>query len=172
MSEIKYPFEPKQGYKFVDLNNKYMQEAMKAAKEMAYDSGNETSTPIGGVFVKNGEIILKASNGSTYHKENGCERKKLGIVGKDYELCPGCSAKVHCEANAVRQAEEKHIDIYESDFYMFGHYWCCELCCKKLSKYNIKNYYLLEGASDLFDRNKETCQNGNWEYFKSLINKK
>ena len=156
-------------YKFVGMGNIYMQEAMNTAKELSWDTGNETSTPVGAVFVIDNKIILRTSNGSDYHKNNGCERKKLGIVGKDYELCPGCSYKVHCEAKAVNEAKKMGIDLKGSDMYMFGHFWCCKPCCDALETVGVNNYYLLENAWDLFDRNKATCRNGDWVYFKNLI---
>lgn len=156
-------------YKFVGMNNKFMQEAMKAAKELAWDTGYETSTPVGAVWVKNGKVIFREGNGSDYHIKNGCERKKLGIVGGQYELCPGCSYKVHCEAKAYEHAKKQNIDLQGSDIYMFGHFWCCEPCCKAMDEAGVKDFYLLENCWSLFDRKKKSCKNGDWEYFKSLI---
>ena len=164
-----YPFEPKKGYQFVTMDNSYMQAAMKAAKELSWDTGNEPNSPVGAVFVLNGKIILRSSNGSDYHKKNGCERKKLGIVGKDYELCPGCSSKVHCEQKGHQEAKIKGISLKGSDMYMFGHFWCCEPCCKALEEAGVANYYLLKDSHLLFDRKLPTCKTGDWDYFNSLI---
>ena len=164
-----FPYEPKKGYKFVDLDNKFMQEAMNTAKELAFDSGYETSTPVGAVFVKGGKIILRSANGSNYHFKNGCERKKLGIIGKDYEICPGCSYNVHCEAKAVKKAQIENINLRDSDMYMFGHFWCCEHCCKTMDKVGIKDIYLLDNCWNLFDRKKIDCKNADWLYFLKLI---
>ena len=169
MQKIKYPYEPPQGYKFVKINNKFMQMAMQTTKELAYDTGINVLAPIGLVLVKDGKVIVRSVAGSDYHQKHGCERQKMGIVNGEYELCPGCSYKVHGEQNAIRQAKEKNIDITGADAYLFGHFWYCELCCKALAEYGITNLYLLKDAYLYFDRDQPTCRRGDFEFFKSLI---
>ena len=156
-------------YKFVGISNKYMQEAMKAAKALAWDTGYETNTPVGAVWVKDNKIILTEGNGSDYHKKNGCVRKKLGITAPLYELCPGCCSKVHCEAKATKLAKETGINLRDSDMYMFGTFWCCKPCCDAMKDAGVKDIYLLENCWNLFDRKKKDYKNGNWEYFNNLI---
>jgi tRNA(Arg) A34 adenosine deaminase TadA len=144
-----------------------MQEAMKAAEELAHPG---TVTPIGGVFVKDGTVILRSGNGSSYHTEHGCERKKLGIAGStDYELCPGCSYKVHCEYKAVERARKENIDLSGTDVYLFGHFWYCESCCNQLEQAAVRDYYLLKDADVYFDRNKPTFKGGDFNFFRTLI---
>jgi len=153
----KYPYEPPEGYKFVELQNPFMIEAMKAAKE-AYESGFNKSAPIGLVLEKDGKILVKTVAGSDYHKLYGCERRKLGIVNEEYEKCPGCSYKVHSEQKAVKIARENNIDIHGANAFLFGHFWYCDRCCETLRKNGVTNFYLLKDADILFDREKPTCK--------------
>jgi deoxycytidylate deaminase len=169
MAKTQYPYEPPQGYKFVDIKNPFMQAAMLASKELAFDTGINVLAPIGLVLVKDGKVLLRTMAGSDYHQKFGCERQKLGIVNGEYEQCPGCSNKIHAEQNAIRQAQDNNIDITGADAYLFGHFWYCEPCCKALAEKGIVNLYLLDDANLYFDRSLATCKRGDFEFFKSLL---
>ena len=169
MEKITYPYEPPQGYKFVDMNNKFMQAAMQASKELAFDTGINVLAPIGLVIVKDGKILLRTIAGTDYHQKHGCERQKLGISNGEYELCPGCSYKVHAEHNAIKIATEQNIDLKGADAYLFGHFWYCEPCCNVLKAAGVNDFYMLKDAHLYFDKSQPTCRRSDFEFFKNLI---
>jgi len=147
---IKYPYLPEgRSILYVGEDNKYMQEARKCAREHSLDK----LMPNGTVIVKNGKIISRGANGSTYHDTHGCERVKRGIpTGQGYELCEGCHPKNHGEPKAIREAKEKGEDINGADVYLWGHWWCCESCWSSMIEAGIRNVYLLENSEILFNK--------------------
>jgi len=167
MSKIKYPYEiPEIPYRSVPMSNKFMQEAMKYAKEEAYDTGFGKEAPVGVVYVKDNKVIVGAGHGNDYHLRNGCKRKKLGIPsGQKYELCPGCDYASHAEPKAIAKAQKNNLDIKGSDAYLFGQWWCCKSCSDKMVKVGIKNIFLLVDSEKYFNRDLPTCKHGDWEYF-------
>ena len=152
---IKYPYLPEgRTILYVGIDNPFMQEAKKVAREFSLDK----AMPNGTVFVKNGEIIARGANGSNYHDTHECERVKRGIpTGQGYELCEGCHPKNHGEPKAVKDAKEHGKDTNGADAYLWGHWWCCEPCWNEMIKAGIKDVYLLENSEVLF--NKENPNN-------------
>lgn len=105
--------------------------------------------PIGSVVVKDGVVVGMGSNQATircpwvqnWHKTH-CVRKILGIKTHDwYFICPGCALfKNHSESQAVRNVNPQ-LGPYE--LYLYGHYYCCYSCERKLLKHNVKRVYTL-----------------------------
>lgn len=153
--KIKYPYLPEgREILYVSEDNIYMQAAKKYAKENSLDK----VMPNGSVLVKDGVVIGRGANGSTYHDTHECERVKRGIpTGQGYELCEGCHPKNHGEPKAIKEAKEKGIDTADADAYLWGHWWCCEPCWNEMIKAGIRNVYLLANSEILF--NKENPNN-------------
>ena len=137
---------------YVGEENTFLQMAKEAAEELSLDPEH----PTGAVVVKNGIMLGQGANGSTYHQEHGCERKKQGIpTGQQYELCPGCDPANHAERRAiedVRAREGAHATelLSGADLYLWGHWWCCQWCWEAMIEANIRNVYLLSGAKEQF----------------------
>ena len=144
------PYLPKgRTVAFAPLDNTFMQAAKKAAQDHSLDKKH----PTGAVIVMDDVILGRGANGSSYHEENGCERKRLNIpTGEGYELCEGCSPKNHAEPTAIRNAIEKGNSPQGADLYLWGHWWCCEGCWGAMIENEIANVYLVEGAWEMFGR--------------------
>ena len=153
--QIKYPYIPESRViLYVEEDNPYMKETKKYACEHSLDK----VMPNGTVIVKNGEVIGRGTNGSSYHETHECERVKLNIpTGQDYELCEGCHPKNHSEPKAIQNAKENGEDTNGADLYLWGHWWCCEPCWNAMIKAGIENVYLLENSEVIF--NKENPNN-------------
>ncbi len=145
---IVYPYIPEgRTIKYVPLDNEFMREAMRYAKEYSLDKNK----PNGTVLVKDGVIIGKGANGSDYHLHHECERARLKIpTGQGYELCEGCHPKNHGEPKAIKDAEDHGFDTKGADAYLWGHWWCCQSCWDKMVEAGIKDVYLLEGSEEVF----------------------
>lgn len=174
MQKINYPYEiPGKPYQYVPITNRFMQEAMKFAKEEAYDTGFGKSAPVGAVFVKDNQVLVGAAVGNDYHLKNGCKRKKLGIPsGEQYELCPGCDYSSHAEPKAIIKANTSRIDLKDSDVYLFGQWWCCNPCSDKMVEAGVNNIYLLNDSEKFFNRDLDTCKHGDFQFFYNLIKEK
>lgn len=126
---------------YVPESNKFLATAETAAFELSTD----VEHPTGAVVVRDGVILGVGANRSEYHMEHGCERKKRGCpTGTGYELCPGCDPKFHAEQQAIADAGE----CAGADLYLWGHWWCCESCWRKMIGAGIRNAYLIDGAAD------------------------
>lgn len=155
--EIAY-YQDSKWYKFVPSDNQYMILAKNAALQHSLTS----VFPIGIVAVKNGNILATAGNGNGYHEKNinseghikGCvrrfvsnEQEKTGgqklLSGEGFELCTGCSVDSHAESNLLKSVPTKSV-LEDADVYMYGHFWCCEDCWKKLLDAKIQNVYIVE----------------------------
>lgn len=147
---IKYPYLPLgRIIQYVPTLNEYM----SAAQDVAREFRGELQQPNGVVVVKEGVIIGRGSIGMNYHFENGCERIKHNMpTGVGYDLCPGCSYENHGEANAIKDVAAHGKDAHDADLYLWGHWWCCEPCWKKMIDAGISNVYLLEGSEELFNK--------------------
>ncbi len=147
----KLPFLPEgRAISYVSENNEFMQAARKAAEDLSLDKKHRT----GAVIVKNDEVLVAGANGARFHKIIGCIRKLFNApTGKWYVICPGCSPKNHAEQTVIRNAKTKYsiTEIEDSDLYLWGHWWCCELCWKAMIDAKIKNVFLCEGAFDKFN---------------------
>lgn len=134
---------------YVPPSNKYIQEA----KEYARINSLDKEMPNTSIIVKNGLVIGRGANGSTYHDIHGCERVRQNIpTGEGYELCEGCHPKNHGESRAIKNAKDEGQDIKGADLYLWGHWWCCEPCWNAMIAAGIKNVYLLENSEILFNK--------------------
>jgi deoxycytidylate deaminase len=146
-----YPYLPEgKGILYVPEGNPYMAEAREYARLHSLDDSVKT----GSVLVKDTEIIGRGANGSTYHKEHGCERVRQHIpTGQHYELCEGCNPKNHSEPRAIADAVAHGFDTKGADLYLWGHWWLCKPCWNAIRDAGIKSVYLMEGSEKLFDKN-------------------
>ena len=88
---------------YMPISNQFMAEA----KEYARVNSLDKEMPNTSVIVKDGVIIGRGANGSTYHQTHICERVKRNIpTGEGYELCEGCHPKNHGESRAIKNAKE------------------------------------------------------------------
>lgn len=149
--DILYPFLPQdREINYVPVTNEFIQEAYRFAREYALDK----TMPGAAVVVKDGVVIGRGANGSTYHADNVCERVVQGSKsGEGYDLCEGCHPKNHSEPSAIAQAKENDHDVSGADVYLWGHWWCCEPCWQTMIEHDIRDVYLVEGSEILFDKN-------------------
>lgn len=154
---IKYPYLPHgRTIKYVEALNPYMVEARRIAKEYSLDKNMPNASII--VDPENGKVVGVGANGSNYHEIHGCERIRLHIpTGQGYELCEGCSPQNHGEPKAILDAEKNGYNVSGMDLYLWGHWWCCEPCWRKMIEVGIRDVYLLEKSEILF--NKENPDN-------------
>jgi dCMP deaminase len=147
---IQYPFMHAKGIvDYVPADNEYMQAAKKVAREKSLDK----TMPTGTVLVKDGKIIGRGANGSTYHDEHGCERVRRNIpTGQGYELCEGCHPKNHSEPTAIRNAQEAGHDTKGAEAYLWGHWWCCESCWNAMIENGIAKMHLMDDSEHLFNK--------------------
>ncbi len=166
--EILY-FQDQRFYKYTESDDEFMD----TAKQSAIDYSLTSVFPIGIIAEKDGAIIIKAGNGNGYHEKNlstpnhrkGCvrrylndEREREGLgkfkSGEGFELCPGCHTDSHAEANLIKKAVEigKYSDLNGANIYMYGHFWCCRDCWKKMIDANIKSVFLPKFANNFRDK--------------------
>ena len=134
---------------------------MAEAKKIYLES-KERQHPTGAVVVKDGNIVGRACNNAPIknpfiqrlHKRGLCTRRILGIpTGKKYWMCPGCArSSNHAEALSIDDAEKRGNNVKGADLYLYGHWWCCEPCWTKMIRSEIKDVYVVDGASDMFKR--------------------
>lgn len=152
---IEYPFlPPGRTIEYTPANNTFMREAYLFAREHALDK----VMPGAAVIVKDGEIIGRGANGSTYHENNPCERIIQNCPsGQGYELCEGCHPKNHSEPSAIQDARDNGHNPEGADLYLWGHWWFCEPCWNAMIEAGIRHAYVLENSQILF--NKKNPQN-------------
>ena len=149
---IDYPYMPDDGeIRYVSADNQFMQAAEQVAREKSLDK----AMPTGSVIVKDGHILGRGANGSTYHETHECERVKRGIpTGQGYELCEGCHPKNHSEPKAISDALTRHTaeELKGAELYLWGHWWCCEPCWRAMLDAGIHVVNLLEHSEVLFNK--------------------
>ncbi len=157
---IVYPYIPAdRTIKYTPARDRFMRAAETACLELSTDRHHQT----GAVLVKDGAVVARAANQSVlknerllaFHGKGWCVRKLFKIPsGRKYWLCPGCaSARNHSETLVVKAARRLGIDTAGVDIYLWGHWWCCELCWRAMNKAGIRDVYLLEGSEKLFNKN-------------------
>lgn len=125
--------------KFLSLENKFLQ----AAKDCALQDSLDPEHPTGAVVVKDGNIIGKGANGSSFHPHFGCPRKLLKVKsGTGYWMCPGCSTKNHAEQKALADCLKHGQDPKGADVYLWGHSYCCKWCWKAMEQAGVKDVFL------------------------------
>lgn len=136
---VKYPYLPDGGViVYVSADNPFIQEAKEFAREHSLDK----TMPNASIIVKNGKVIGRGANGSTYHDEHGCERVRLNIpTGQGYELCEGCHPKNHGEPKAIADAAKHHEGTHGAELYLWGHWWCCEPCWNAMLTAGIQGIF-------------------------------
>ena len=147
MPKVKYPYLPKaKEIKYVSENNRFI----LAAKRMAEGSGC-TKQATGAVLVKDGKIIGRGSNAG--RKVNVCPRVLNGSkTGEDYHFCKEqCAQEGHSEVMAIKDANQKSHKTEGADLYLYGHWWCCEPCWNTIIEANVRNVYLVKGATEKFN---------------------
>lgn len=149
---IAYPYLPEGcEIRYVPAGNAFMH----AARQVAQKDSLDTKMPVGSVIVKDNKIIGRGANGSQYHVDKGCERKKLGSpTGQDYDKCAGCQPQEHSEAKAIADALTR-VDpeaLKDSQLYLWGHWWCCQPCWEAMQKVGIHTAYLLNKSEVLFNK--------------------
>jgi deoxycytidylate deaminase len=131
---------------YAAADNEFMMAARAAAETLSSDKEH----PTGVVITRDGGILARGANVSTYHEEHGCRRKELHIpTGEGYELCEGCDPRNHAEQGAISEVQG---GCKNADIYLWGHWWCCESCWSKMIEAGIKNVYLAAGAEEKFKK--------------------
>ncbi len=150
METSDFPYLPSgRTIQFVPESNEFMIKASNVARDLSLDPGHRT----GCVIVREGMAIGIGANGSRFHKVFGCLRKAFTVkTGTHYWLCPGCRPCHHAEQKAIRNAQEKGMDLFGADVYLWGHWWCCKSCWDALIAVGIDHVYLMEGAKEKFDK--------------------
>jgi deoxycytidylate deaminase len=153
---IKYPYLPEgRTILYVGADNIFMVQA----REMARLS-NDQQQPTGAVLVFQDKVILGDSNKNPLtssfliklHKKY-CIRHMLKIPsGQKYWACPGCAGnESHAESRVCKQLLKNGVTDRPLDLYLWGHWWCCDVCWKNMLKIPVRNVFLLEGSELLFD---------------------
>lgn len=104
----------------MDINEKFMKEALKEAKKAC----NKLEVPVGAVIVKNGEVIARAHN----QKETKLDTTK------------------HAEILAIQKASKKLNSWRLIDCEMYVTLEPCSMCAGAIINSRIKKVYI--GASD------------------------
>ncbi len=152
-----YPYLPEgRTILYVSSSNPFMQEAERVCHERSTDKNHST----GSVVVMNDKVIGSNANKAGFknpfligvHQKGICVRRFLKIKsGQKYWLCPGCaSPENHSESLAVKDALSKNGKINGADLYLWGHWWCCEVCWNNMIKAGIRDVYLLDRSIELF----------------------
>jgi deoxycytidylate deaminase len=154
--EIKYPYLPEgKNILHVGMDNVFMVAAKEAAR-----LSNDQQQPTGAVIVCDNKIVSSFSNKNPLtssfliklHKKY-CIRHMLKIPsGQKYWVCPGCAKnESHAESRAVKDFIKNKISCIKPDLYLWGHWWCCDVCWNNMLKLPINNVYLLEDSEILFN---------------------
>lgn len=122
---------------------------MLAAKKATEKTGCKKQ-PTGAVLVKDGKILMTATNAGL--TVNICPRVLKGSkTGTDYHLCQEvCKQEGHSEYSVVKKALAKGIETEGADIYLWGHWWCCQPCWDAMIAGRIKNVYLEQDADKKF----------------------
>ncbi len=150
IDQIIYPYIPEnRTIQYVPADHKIMQLLKEYARLMSLDRIHPTASFI----IQNDKILGRGANGSNYHEQHGCERKRLNIpTGKGYELCEGCHPKNHSEPRAINHAKSGGYDTTGTDLYLWGHWWCCQWCWDSILEAKINNVYLMKNSEVLFNQ--------------------
>ena len=154
--EIIYPYIPKgRTILYAPTGNPFIQAAREAARR-----SNDQQQPTGAAIVASGKILEAEPNRNSLnskklinlHKKY-CVRHMLGIPsGKMYWLCPGCTKNEnHAESRAVKKLLKGEKPEGPFDVYVWGHWWCCDVCWKNMMRLPVRDVYLLENSERLFN---------------------
>lgn len=147
-----YPYLPKNRVIFyAHKTDKFI----RGAKEMVQDIKKQypwARYVTASLVVNDGKIVGKAVNRDVHL--SFCPRRVFqSPSGGGYHLCPRhCHPKNHSEVLALNDAARKGKDAAkDSSLYMYGHWWCCKPCWDAMAGAGIKDIYLIEGATELFE---------------------
>lgn len=136
-------------YETCSALNEFMCEARHVAETQSLDLKQK----VGCIIVSESIVVGRGANGSSFHLEHGCERKRLGCKsGEGYELCEGCHPRNHAEPTAIADAISSGLGhrLEGSAVYMWGHWYCCSECIKAMRSAGITHVYLPNGAEGMF----------------------
>ncbi len=114
---------------------------------------------------QNGNEIVSSAQDSSLHNlanknDRVCFREILKLEGKwksqdGYEMCSGCAAYNHGEANAIRAAiKEGKLNLLQgSTAYIANHWWACDDCRQKMYDLGIKQIILDPTCQRIFGDN-------------------
>jgi deoxycytidylate deaminase len=152
-----FPFIPEgRTVIYVPIDNPFMRQAAEMIKHAGC-----AKHPVAAVLVKDGQVIGRGANGSmrSDQRHSVCKRIELKcLTGTGYEHCPNCVTPGHSESTVIKDAREQGHDLAGADIYLFGHWWCCEPCWDKMVEAGVREVYLLEKATELFDRPEGTVE--------------
>lgn len=90
--------------------------------------------------IKNGNRIWTGTN-SCKTPQAVCPRKDLP-TGEGYEMCLEiCGQTQHAEVQACEKAGD---GADGATLYLFGHYYCCDMCKKVMDAFGIKEVVIIE----------------------------
>lgn len=123
--------------KITDENNTYMLLAKQAA-ERSRCKKMQIGTCLA---TKDGKFII--GNNDTEIDIEECPRKDLP-TGKGYERCKDiCKQNYHAEASAIENARKIGLETLGSVLFLYGHWYCCDLCLGTMEKAGVIEYYVL-----------------------------
>jgi deoxycytidylate deaminase len=142
---IEYPYLPSsRGILYVPENHA----CMYVAKIISRGSGC-VKQPTGAVVVSGVEIIGMGTNAGKRVEE--CPRWG-SPTGENYGPCRSvCMQEGHAEVMAIRNALSLGHEVTGTDLYLYGHWWCCEDCWRKIISAGIKRVFLMENSWELFN---------------------
>ncbi len=159
--EVKYPYIPEgKTILYVSSENNFMAQAREAAR-----LSNDQQQPTGAVIVYKDKIIGSDSNKSPLTSpfliklhQKYCIRHLLKIPsGEKYWVCPGCAGnESHAESRVCKKILRSGIPDRPLDLYLWGHWWCCNVCWDNMLKVPISNIYLLKDSEVLFNAKNST----------------
>lgn len=145
-----HPYTPPgKHYQYVKENHPSMKKAKILTAPLREEYPHVVVT--GSVVVKDGDILGQGINNPVHR--SFCVRTAFACPsGQGYELCPTyCHSDNHSEAKAIADARAKGYQTKGADLYLYGHWWCCQPCWEKMIDAGIKNVFLVQGATELFD---------------------
>lgn len=150
MPNVKYPYLPKGK---VVLYVPATHRCMVVARQLAQRQSLDKVMPTASLILAGNTVIGSGVNGSNFHEKNPCQRVALDCkTGEGYELCEGCHPKNHSERKAIQDAQSKGHDTKDTDLYLWGHWWCCQLCWEAITDAEITNVFLVKNSEILFNK--------------------
>ena len=139
---VKQPYLSKKFTVSYEDDNEFFDYGKDIYRYADHSLGQITTT----LYEKEKLILTYASNGGPlFHKEHGCERKRLHIpTGQGYDLCMGCNPVNHSEISAIKRAKlyGKYEELRGATAYLYGHWWSCKDCSDGMEEAGIKHLNL------------------------------
>lgn len=136
-------------YEYVNIENDWMKLAYKLAKNLYMQKKWNLKTSPVAIIVKDGKFVSHGICADGNHAIEGkCDR--LETKGTSYDNCKYCMESEHAERKALQEGYDQ--DLNDAHIYVYGHYKLCDSCIAALNARGIYKCFLLENASELFDR--------------------